>query len=162
LGGHDLSVGSRNEDSSIQAGFVVGFDNVSAKDLACAYSAVVWSLGSRETVNGPAIRPVGHIEECVFLLKTEPGLMVLVRLHKLGSLVTVVELIWGSIRIPAFSEDQNIGSATKRVGENSNRSKVDIRVVAWGLSSGGTIKVPFWEIIDTVLLTLLGQFCKSL
>jgi hypothetical protein len=136
----------------------VGFDDVSAEDLACSYTAVVRTLGTRETINGPAIRPVGHIEECVFLLKTEPGLMLLVCLHELGGLVTVVELVWGSIRIPAFTQDQNIRSAAKRVGENSNRSKVDIRVVAWGLSSGGTIEIPFWEIVDAVLLALLGKF----
>jgi hypothetical protein len=135
LGGHNLSVGSRNEDSSIQAGLVVGFDNVSAKDLACTYTAVVWALRTWEAIKGPAIRPVGHIKECVFLLKTEPGLVILVCLHELGSLVTVVELVRGSIRIPAFTHNQNIWSATKRVRENSDRAEIDIGVVAWGLSS---------------------------
>jgi hypothetical protein len=62
--------------------------------------------------------------------------------------VAVVELVWGSIGIPAFGEDENVGCATERIWEDCDRSKVDIRVAARCLASGRTIEVPFWEIVD--------------
>jgi hypothetical protein len=88
--------------------------------------------------------------------------MVFVCLHELGSLVTVVELVGSSIGIPTFGQDQNIWGATKRIREDSNRSEIDVRVVAWSLSSGGTIEVPFWEIFYAILFAILRQFCQSL
>jgi hypothetical protein len=158
LGGHDLSVSTRDENTSVQASLVMGLDNVSAEDLASTYTTVVWTLRTWETIDWPAIRSVRHIEECVFLFKTEPWVMFLVCLHKLGSLVTVVELVGGSIGIPAFGQDQNIWGAAKWIRENGNRSEIDVRVVAWSLSSRGTIEVPFWEVVYAVCFAVLRQF----
>jgi hypothetical protein len=162
LGGHSLSAGTRDVDTCIQASLVVSLYNVSAEDFASTYTAIVWTLRTQETIDWPAIRPVRHIKKCVFLLKTEPWLMLLVCLHKLGSLVTVVELVRGSIGIPAFGHDQNIWGAAKRIRENRDRSKIDVRVVAWSLSSGGTIEVPFWEVLHGVRFAVLRKFCQSL
>merc|ERR1719284_1558977 len=50
LGGHYLGVGSRDPDPSIEASSVVSLNNVSSIDIAGTDSAVVWALGSRETV----------------------------------------------------------------------------------------------------------------
>lgn len=61
--------------------------------------------------------------------------MGLVSLHKLGSLMSVVELVWGSISVPALSDNQDIGSTTEWIWENSDGAEVDIGVVAWGLTS---------------------------
>jgi len=162
LGGHNLGVGTRDEDAGVQASLVVGLYNVSAEDLASTNTTVVWTLRTWETIDWPAIRSVRHIKECVFLLKTEPWLMVLVCLHKLGSLVTVVELVGGSIGIPAFGQDQNIWGAAKRIRENSDRPEIDVRVVARSLSSRRTIEVPFWEVLHAVRFAVLRKFRQSL
>ena len=61
--------------------------------------------------------------------------MDLVGLHELSTLMTVVELVWGSIGIPALGEDQDVGGTSEWIGENGNGSEVDIGVVAWGLAS---------------------------
>lgn len=52
LGGHDLGVGTRNVDTSVQAGLVVSLDDVTLDDLASTDTAVVRTLRSRETVSG--------------------------------------------------------------------------------------------------------------
>lgn len=52
LRGHDLGVGTGDVDTSVQAGLVVGLDDVTLDDLAGADTAVVWTLGSREAVRG--------------------------------------------------------------------------------------------------------------
>jgi hypothetical protein len=140
----------------------MGLNNVSAVDLASAYTTVVWTLRTWETIEWPAIRSVRHIKECVFLLKAEPWFMVFVCLHELGSLVTVVELVGSSIGIPAFGQDQDIRGTTKRIRENSDRSEIDIRVVAWSLSGRGPIEVPFWEVVYAILFAVLRQACQCL
>lgn len=113
----------------------MSLNNISAKDLASTNTTVVWALRTWETIDGPAIRSVAHIEEGVLLLETEPCLVNLVGLHELGSLMTVVELVWGSIGIPTLSHDQDVGGATHWVREDSYGSEVDIGVVACGLAS---------------------------
>jgi hypothetical protein len=112
LGGHDLGVGTGDLDASVQASLVVSLDDVSAENLASTNTTVVWALGTWETVDWPSIRPVAHVEEGVFLLKTEPWLVDLVGLHELSTLMAVVELVWGSIRVPALGEDQDVGGTT--------------------------------------------------
>ncbi len=87
--------------------------------------------------------------------------MGLVGLHKLGTLVAVVELVWGSIGVPALGDNQDVGSATEWVGENGNRSEIDIRVVAWSLARRAAIKVPFWKVLN-LEETVLWDFGESL
>lgn len=132
---HDLSVGSRDLDTGVQAGLVVSLDDVSAVNLSGTNTTVVWALGTGETVKWPSIWSVREIEQGVLLLKTEPWHVGLVCLGEPCSLVAVVVLVWGSVGIPALGQDQNVGGATKRVGEDCDRSEVDIRVVTRGLSS---------------------------
>ena len=110
-------------------------------------------LGSRETALGPAIRPVVLAEKGVLLLETEPGLPLLVGLHEFGALVAVVILIGGAIAIPALGKDENIGGSEEGVGVGRHGLQVDIRVVAGGLASGGTIEVPGREIGNGVFLS---------
>lgn len=52
LGGHDLGVGTRDVDTSVQACLVVRLHDVTLDNLASANTAVVRALGSRETVGG--------------------------------------------------------------------------------------------------------------
>jgi len=139
----------------------VSLNNISTVDLASTNTTVIGALRTWETTHGPAIRPVTGIKKSVLLLKTEPWLLCLVRLHELGSLVAVVELVGSSIGIPALSDDQNVWGATEWVREDSNGSQVDIGVVAWCLASRATVEVPLWEIFD-LELTALGDLGESL
>jgi hypothetical protein len=148
LGGHDLSVGTRDGDAGVQASLVVSLDDVTAEDLAGTNTAVVWALWSGETVDWPSVWSVGHIKKGVFLLKTEPWLVFLVGLHELSSLVAVVELVWGSVGVPALAENEDVWGAADWVMEDGNGSEVDIRVVARCLPSRRTVKVPFWERLE--------------
>jgi len=161
LGGHNLSIGTRDLYTGEQASLVVSLDNVSAVDLASADTTVVWALWTGVTANGPAIGLVEGVEEGVLLLKTEPWLVGLVSLHELGTLVAVVELVWGSIGIPALGDNQDVGSATEWVGEDGNRSEVDIRVVAGSLAGRATIKVPLGEVFN-LEVAVLGDLGESL
>lgn len=151
LGRHDLGVGARDLDTGEQASLVVSLDDISAVHLAGTYTTVIWALWTWETASGPAVWLVEHVEEGVFLLETEPWLVRLVSLHELGGLVAVVELVWGSIWIPALGDDQDVWCTTEWIWVEGDRSEVDIGVVAGGLSGGGTVKVPFWEILDLEL-----------
>lgn len=126
----------------------MSLDNVSAVDLASTDTTVVWALRTWEAVCWPAIWSVRHVEECVFLLKTEPWLVGLVCNHQLGALGTVVELVGGSIGIPALGENQDVWGTTERVGEDGNGAEVDIRVVAGSLTGGRTVEIPFWEVFE--------------
>lgn len=44
LARHDLAVDAANVDAGIQAGFIVGVDNVATKGLVCTNATIVWSL----------------------------------------------------------------------------------------------------------------------
>jgi hypothetical protein len=139
----------------------VSLDNISAVDLASTNTTVVRALGSWETVDWPSIGPVCQVKEGILLLETEPWLVGLVGLHELGTLVAVVELVWSSIWVPALGDNQDVGSTTEWVGEDSNRPEVDIRIVAWGLASRAAVKVPLWKVLN-LEDTVLGDFGESL
>jgi hypothetical protein len=149
LSRHDLGIGTRDLDTSIEASLVVSLNNISAEDFAGAHTAVVWTLRTGETVGWPSVRPIGEIEERVLLLETEPRLVNFVGVHELGTLGAVVELIWSSIWVPTFGQDQNIWSTTEWIWEDGDRSEVNIRVFARSLTGGGSIEIPFWEIFES-------------
>lgn len=159
LSGHNLGVGSRDLYTGEQASLVVSLDNVSAVDLASANTTVVWALWTGIAANWPAIGLVESIKEGILLLKTEPRLVGLVGLHELSTLVAVVELVWGSVGIPALGDNQDVGSATERVGEDGHRSEIDIRVIAWSLASRAAVKVPLGKVfnLEETVLWDLGE-----
>lgn len=161
LSWHNLGVSTRDLHTGEQAGLVVSLDNISAVDLASTNTTVVRALGSWETVDWPSIGPVCQVKEGILLLETEPWLVGLVGLHELGTLVAVVELVWSSIWVPALGDNQDVGSTTEWVGEDSNRPEVDIRIVAWGLASRAAVKVPLWKVLN-LEDTVLGDFGESL
>jgi hypothetical protein len=161
LSRHDLSVGTGDLDTGEQASFEVSLDNISAEDLSGTNTTVVWTLWAWEASDWPAIWSVAHVEKGVLLLKTEPWLVGCVRLHELGTLVAVVELVGGAISVPALSDDQNVGCTAEWVGEDSDGPKINIGVVAWSLAGRATIEVPFWEILN-LEDTALGDRSKSL
>jgi hypothetical protein len=148
LGGHDLGVDTGNVDAGVHAGLVVGLDDVTAVDLAGTDTAVVRALRTGETALGPAVGPTVGSQQGVFLLQTEPELVLGVGLHQLGSLVTVVELVGSAIGVPGLAEDEDVVTLPEGVGVDGNGADVDIGVVTGGLASGGAVKVPLGEFID--------------
>ena len=49
--------------------------------------------------------------------------------------MTIVELVGAAVVIPGFAHDQDVVATAERIGEGSNRAKVDIGVVASSLTS---------------------------
>lgn len=68
--------------------------------------------------------------------------------------MTVVELVWGSIGIPALGHDKDVWCAAEGIWEDGDWAKVNIRVVTRCLSGGGSIEVPFWKLLNSVNLAL--------
>jgi hypothetical protein len=110
----------------------------------------------RETAGGPAERPVVHVEQSVLLLETEPGLVLAISLHDLGALVAEVVLVGGAIGHPALSQDDDVGLAAERIGEDGTRAQVDVGVVTRGLVRGGTVEVPDGKVCGLPVLLVKG------
>ena len=142
--------------SLTQACLVVSLDNVTLDNLAGTDTTVVRALGSRETQRGPAEGAVVEIKQSVLLLETEPGLVLGVGLHHLIGLIAVVELVGGAVGVPALGQDDDVGGAAERVGEDSDGAQVDVGVVTGGLLGGGAIEVPGGEIGGLVVLLVQG------
>lgn len=126
----------------------MSLNNVTAVDLASSNTAVVRTLGTGEPALGPSIRPAVSSEESVFLFQTKPEFFLGVDLHQTVGLMTEVELVGCSIRIPGLAENEDVIATAERISEDSNRAEVDIGVVTGSLAGGRTVKVPFRELID--------------
>lgn len=135
LSRHYLGVDTRNLDASIQTRFVVRLDDISAVDLTSTNPTVIWSLGARETALGPTVRPAIRAKKSVFLLETEPWLVLRISLHQSRGFVTVIELVGASIGIPGLAQDENILTATEGIGKDGTGADVDIGVVPRSLTS---------------------------
>lgn len=136
LSRHYLSVDAGNLDASIQTRFVVSFDDISAVDFAGTNTTVIWSLRAREAALGPTIRPAIRAKKSVFLLETKPWLVLGIGLHQSSGFVTVIELVGASIGVPGLTQDQDILTATERIGKDGTRADVNIGVVPRGLTGG--------------------------
>ena len=154
LGGHDLGVGTRDVDSGVETGLVVGLNDVTHNNLASTNTTVVRTLGGRETALGPAERSVIKVEESVLLLETKPRLVLGVSLHHLLALMTEVELVGGAIGVPALGENDDVGGTTEGIRVDGTRAEVDVRVVTRSLVCGGTVKVPDGKVFRLVFLLL--------
>lgn len=71
--------------------------------------------------------------------------------------MTEVVLVGVAIVVDALGKDENVVAETERIGENRYGLQVDVRVVAGGLASGGTIEVPDGKIIRSVAALLLVE-----
>lgn len=143
LSRHYLRVDASNLDASIQTRFVVSFDDISAVYLAGTNTTVIRSLRARETALWPAIWPAIRAKKSVFLLETEPWLVLGIGLHQPCGFVTVIELVGASIWIPGLAQHQNIVAATERIGKDGTGADVNIGVVPRSLSGRRAVKVPF-------------------
>jgi hypothetical protein len=142
----------------------VCLNNVTAVNLSSTNTTVVRTLRTGETTLGPSVRLTVLVEEGVLLLKTEPGLLVLVGLHELGALVAVVELVRGTVGVPALSQDEKVVATAEWIGEGGHGTEVDIGVLARSLSGGRSVEVPFWKVLDRfwLLVESLLKVEKSL
>jgi hypothetical protein len=138
-----LSVDARDLHARIDAGLIVSLHDVSAVYLSGTNTTVVRPLGTGETTLWPTIGLVVLIKQSVLLFKTKPWLMVFVSVHQAGTLMSVVELVGGTIRVPAFRKDKDVWRTTERIREDGTWAQVDVRVISRRLASRGPIKVPF-------------------
>jgi len=148
LSGHDLSVGSADLHSSVEAGLVMSLNNITSKDTISSNTAVVRTLRGGESTFRPSKGVSLLGEEGVFLLKTKPGIVLLGLFEDANGIVARVGLVGGAIRVEAFSHDEDVVSSAEGILEDGNRLDEDVRVLAGGLSGGGTIKVPDAEVAD--------------
>lgn len=150
LRGHDFCVDTRDVNTGVEAGTVVGLNQVTSEDLASTCqnrngreigvnnwaemigmevrtsSAVVRTLGAGETTFGPTVGGTIGVEKGVFLLKTEPGFDILSKVHDLLRVVAVVGPVRGAIVVVALCEDEDVVTATERILEDGSGAKVDV------------------------------------
>jgi hypothetical protein len=120
-------------------------------------STIVRALGTRETTLRPTEGRTIGVEQCVFLLKTEPGDVVLSKIHDLLGVVTIVGPVGGTVVVVGLSQDEDVVTTTEGISEDGSGTEVDVGVVAWGLVGGRTVEVP-----DTEVTNVLDLFGHSL
>lgn len=132
----------------------MGLNNVTGKNLASTYTAIVRALGSREPALGPAVRLVIDVEKRVLLFESEPGVLICRLLHDLVSGVAMIGLVRGAIVVVALAEHDNIVAFAERVRIVRHRSKIDVRIVAGGLIGRRAVEVPLLEVLERVDLAV--------
>ena len=158
---HDFGIGAGDADLGVQAGADVSLDDVTAVDLAGTDTTVVGALRCREAVLGPAVGPAGDVEEGVFLLKTEPDVVVLELVQDDGSVVAVVVLVGLSVGTVGLTHDQDVVAQPEGIWVEGNGPEVYIGVVARGLGGGRAVEVPFGQLLDLLDLLVEGLGRKS-
>jgi len=118
-------------------------------------TAIIRTLGTRETPLGPTEWLVIRIKKGVLLLETEPGFMFLDGIHHLLGVVTEVSLVGGTVVVVGLGEDEDVVATTKGISEDGSWAKVDIGIVARCLVRGRPIEVPDAEAAN--VLDLLGD-----
>jgi hypothetical protein len=135
----------------------VSVDDVAAHHLAGADAAVVRALGRREAVPGPAVWPAVRAEKSVLLLEAEPEFVLLVSIHDEVGVVSEVVRVRSAIRHPRLAHHENVGFMAERTREVGDWAEVDVGVVTGRLAGGGTVEVPFWQLVK-----VLDWFCDGL
>jgi len=158
LAGHDLTVGAADVDASVEASLVVGVGDGAAEGGVGTDGAVVGALGTGVTLRGPAERSllelVGSGQKGVLLLDTVPGL--------LGGDFTLVPDLVGEVAevgvggdellavlvlpVKGLAHDQNVVTATERVGIVGDGLEDNLRFVGDGLVGGGAVVVPLGDV----------------
>ena len=156
LSRHDFRVRARDVDAGVQAGLVMRLNHISPHDLASANTAIVRSLGSWEAVLWPAIWITSLAQHGVFLLKAKPELVFRVLLHQDGGVVAEIVRVWLAIGHPRLGHDEDVVAQAEGVGIHGNGTEIDIGIVSGSLLGRGTVKVPFWEVIERLRLLVQG------
>ena len=147
LTGHDLSIGARNFDASVEAGFVVSIGNKTSETHVSTSGAVVGSLLSGVSVVWPS-KGVGSelgrvTDEGVLLLNTIPGLFVLNEIVVSDFVGEVSEVGVGRDKLlasvvfpaPTLTEDKNVVAKAEGVTEVSYGLEDDLGLISDGLVS---------------------------
>jgi len=111
-------------------------------------TAVVRTLGTGETALGPLEWLIIDIEEGILLFEAEPRLVCGGLIHDLFSVMAIVSPVGGSVVVVAFCEDENVLAAAEGIAEDGSRTKIDVRVVSWGLVRRRTVEIPDAEVTD--------------
>ena len=140
----------------------MGLNDVSGVDFGGTDTTVVWTLWSWETAFRPAVDvAIDRVQESVFLFQTEPNFFLGVGSHQLAALMSMVELVWGAVVVPALGQNDDVVASSERIWVEGNWLQVNIRVVAWRLAGGGTVKVPLWKLRDSSHLLGEGSALRS-
>jgi len=156
LSRHDLSIGSGDLKSSVEAGTVHGIGDGTSERVLGTGGAVVGSLGAvGDTVLGPSEgSALIKVEEGEFLLKAKPDFLVIVSVEGIGGNSTAVGGQRLSSRSVSIAHDQNIvlsiGPGSEGILEDPARSQDDLRIISRSLIGGGTIEVPSGKSIDSL------------
>ena len=62
-------------------------------------------------------------------------MLVGVGVHQSSGVMSVVELVRTSIMVPGLAQNKDVITAAKGIGVDGNRTKVDIGIVPWCLTS---------------------------
>lgn len=157
LAWHDLSVGTRNFDTSIEASLVVGISNSTTEAISSANRAVVRALRTGVTILGPAKRPGRELslgaDKSVLLLDTEPRLLVC-RIEDFLSVNAEVGVSGDEILASCISpsvgvaHDKEVLASAERIAEDRDGAKDDLRVVGGSLIARRAIIVPLRDLVD--------------
>ena len=127
----------------------MGLDDIATVDFIGTDTAVVGSLGSRESVLGPSEWMQIVVQQCVLLFDTEPGILVTGCLHGFEASCTVVCFGRLLIVLVRIAEDQSVVAQIERIAVDGHRMQENVRVAAFCLVSRTSIVVPY------------GQFCNE-
>mmetsp|Transcript_13752 Transcript_13752/g.20876 ORF Transcript_13752/g.20876 Transcript_13752/m.20876 type:complete len:236 (-) Transcript_13752:318-1025(-) len=149
LSRHDLTVGSRNFDSGVEACFVVGVGDVATEGVLWTDGAVVWSLwaGWHASLWPSEWGAFVEVEEGKFLFHSEPNFLVLISGEGCFSYSTTI----GRKRIPSWSvrithdEDitNTITSWAEWILENSLWLQNNFGIITRRLAGRTPIEIPF-------------------
>ena len=135
LADHDLSVGARYRKSCLHAGPGVVLNDVTTPDLVCTDSAVIATLGCRESTDRPPVwAPI--LVERVLLLQPEPWLLVAVLLKSFHSRCSRVRYMRRHVRVENLAHDQDVIATAYRIGNDLDRVKHTVGVLPWRLLGG--------------------------
>lgn len=96
----------------------------------CVLTAIVRPLWSGEASDWPPDRSVGKVQHSVLLFEAPPRLVFGVFLENLSGFKPVVVFIRIAIGHPTFGEDKYVWPRTEGIRVDSDRSEVDVTVVA--------------------------------
>lgn len=142
--GHHLGVGPRELHASVEAGPVVGLDDLTTDYLIGAYAAVIGTLWTRKAILGPTERPTIEVQKSILLFNTEPGFLLLDSLHCLVRTVPLVRFRWRFVAIVGIAEHELIVTATEGIVINRHRVEKYITVGAVSLVRRAAIVSPRW------------------
>jgi hypothetical protein len=107
----------------------VGLDEITGKDSASTDTTVVRTLGTWETVLGPTEDLSIGVKESVFLLETEPWLVLFCCVHGLLASSSVVGLVGCAVVVVTFTQDKDVGTASEGVFEDGDGALESVRVL---------------------------------